>query len=170
MRLDLSRNLPRGKVEDVSEGLKALFIRHLRSEGLPLTRQRARVLEEVLRARGHFGAEELCHRLGAGEDRVSRATVYRSLDLLVGAGVIQKLRLEEDHFRFELTRIGKHHDHLLCERCGQVIEFYSEKIEDLQGEICRGVAFEPADHSLVIYGTCERCREDSTKEAPREGE
>ena len=111
----------------------------------------------MLKTRGHFGVEDLCLRLGAGPDKVSRATVYRALELLVGAGVVQRLRLSEDHVRFELARIGAHHDHLICEICGQVIEFYSEKIEGLQNEICKEMDFSAGGHSLVIYGYCERC-------------
>jgi Fur family ferric uptake transcriptional regulator len=141
----------------VVEGLKSVFIKHLKSKGLILTRQRARVFEEVLKAKGHFGAEDLCLRLGAGPDKVSRATVYRALELLVGARVVQRLRLSEDHVRFELARAGAHHDHLVCAICGQVIEFFSEKIEGLQNEICEDMDFTAAGHSLVIYGYCERC-------------
>jgi Fur family ferric uptake transcriptional regulator len=141
----------------VVEGLKSLFINHLKSKGLILTRQRARVFEEVLKAKGHFGAEDLCFRLGVSPEKVSRATVYRSLELLIGAGVVQRLRLSEDHVRFEIARVGAHHDHLICAVCGQVIEFYSEKIEGLQNEICDERGFSAAGHSLVIYGYCERC-------------
>ncbi len=140
-----------------AQGHKSQFVKHLRSKGLPFTPQRARVLDAVVEARGHFAAEDLYMRLGLGPGRVSRATVYRTLDLLVECGVVQKVRLDEEHFRFELARIGKHHDHLVCERCGQVIEFFSGKIEGLQQEICKGVRFSPAGHTLVIYGLCERC-------------
>jgi Fur family ferric uptake transcriptional regulator len=143
--------------EELTDGVKSQFVKYLKSKGLLLTRQRARVLEEVTRAGGHFGAEELCLRLCAGDQRVSRATVYRALDLLVGAGVVEKLRLGEDQYRFELNRAGEHHDHLICVRCGHVIEFFSEKIEGLQDEICRGMSFTPGGHSLVIYGLCLRC-------------
>lgn len=122
-----------------------------------MTPQRSRILEEVLRTRGHFGAEDLCHRLMTDPVKVSRATVYRALELLIDCGVVQRVRLEEDHVCFEVTRIGKHHDHLICGRCGQVIEFYSEKIEGLQNEVCRGINFVPEGHSLVIYGCCDRC-------------
>jgi Fur family ferric uptake transcriptional regulator len=142
----------------MTHSLKSLFIQYLRARSLPLTPQRERILDEVLRIEGHFGAEGLCQRLGAGQDRVSRATVYRALDLLVASGVVQKLRFGEDHYRFELTRLGKHHDHLVCGRCGRVIEFFNAKIEELQKDICREVSFAPAGHSLVIFGLCQSCR------------
>ncbi len=141
------------------DGVKSQFVKYLKSKGLLLTRQRAKVLEEVTRTRGHFGAEDLCLRLCAGDKRVSRATVYRALDLLVGAGVVEKLRLGEDQYRFEISKAGAHHDHLICVRCGEVIEFFSEKIEGLQDEICKDMSFTPGGHSLVIYGLCLRCGE-----------
>ena len=140
------------------EALKSLFVNYLRSQGLPFTRQRERVVDEVLKADGHFGAEDLCQRLAVGQRRVSRATVYRALELLVASGVLQKLSFGEDHYRFERTPIGRHHDHLVCGRCGRVIEFFNAKIEELQDDICREVGFFPEGHSLVIFGLCRSCR------------
>jgi Fur family ferric uptake transcriptional regulator len=142
----------------MAEALKSQFIKYLKSQNLPLTPQRERVIDEVLRIEGHFGAEELCQHLGIGEDRVSRATVYRALELLVASGVLQKLRFGEDYFRFERMQIGRHHDHLVCGRCGRVIEFFNAKIEELQNDICKEVSFSPAGHSLVIFGLCKSCR------------
>jgi Fur family ferric uptake transcriptional regulator len=168
LRLHLNRKLVRAYCEDgdkVPETVKSQFVNYLKSKGLLLTRQRARVLEEIARTRGHFGAEDLYLRLCAGEERVSRATVYRALDLLVGAGVVEKLRLGEDQYRFEVSKEGAHHDHLICVRCGHVIEFFSEKIEGLQDEICRGMSFTPGGHSLVIYGLCLRCGELAADES-----
>ena len=125
---------------------------------MPFTPQRERVVDEVLRADGHFGAEDLCQRLAVGRRRVSRATVYRALELLVASGVLQKLSFGEDHYRFERTPIGRHHDHLVCGRCGRVIEFFNAKIEELQNDICKEVGFSPEGHSLVISGLCKDCR------------
>lgn len=148
----------------MSKALKYRFINYLKSKDLLLTRQRARVLEEVMRTSGHFGAEDLCLRVCSGEPRVSRATVYRALDLLVGSGIVEKVRLGEDQYRFELSKEGTHHDHLICVRCGQVIEFFSEHIEGLQDEVCKGMKFTPGGHSLVIYGLCLRCGEAAGEE------
>ena len=147
----------------MTQALKSLFIQYLRARNLPLTPQRERVLNEVLRAKGHFGAEELCQRLSAGKDRVSRATVYRALDLMVASGVVQKMRFGEDYYRFEQTPLGRHHDHLVCGRCGRVIEFFNAKIEELQSDICKEVSFAPAGHSLVIFGLCQSCRASTTR-------
>lgn len=152
------------------DALKSRFIKHLKEQRLPLTPQRERVLEVVLRTDGHFGAEELCRRLGFGEDRVSRATVYRALDLLVAAGVVQKMRFGEDYYRFERTSVGRHHDHLVCGRCGRVIEFFNAKIEDLQNDICKEVSFTPAGHSLVIFGLCKNCCASGPHEQSNEKE
>jgi Fur family ferric uptake transcriptional regulator len=144
------------------ESLRSIFIKYLRAQRLPFTPQRERVLDEVLRTEGHFGAEDLCLRLTLGRERVSRATVYRALDLMVASGVVQKMRFGEDYYCFERTQVGAHHDHLVCGRCGRVIEFYNAGIEEMQNEICREVSFTPAGHSLVIFGLCNKCRASAT--------
>jgi Fur family ferric uptake transcriptional regulator len=154
----------------MAEALKSLFIKYLKSEKLPFTPQRERVLDEVLRVDGHFGAEELCQRLGVGQDRVSRATVYRALELLVASGVVQKMRFGEDYYRFERTPVDRHHDHLVCGSCGRVIEFFNEKIEELQNDICKEVSFSPAGHSLVIFGLCKSCLTSGSHEQSSENE
>jgi len=137
--------------------LKPLFLKHLRSRGLPVTPQRMKVLEEVLRQGGHFGAEELTRAIQRRGGSVSRATVYRTLELLAECGIVRKLRLGEERFRYEVTSIEAHHDHLVCASCGRVIEFFEKGIEDLQDEICREANFTPFGHTLVIYGRCETC-------------
>ena len=89
--------------------------------------------------------------------KTSRATVYRSLDLLVECGVVRKHQLGSSRHLYEHMHVGQRHDHLFCRECGRVVEFVSPGIEALQNEICRAHGFEPHLHSLQITGLCREC-------------
>jgi Fur family ferric uptake transcriptional regulator len=94
--------------------------------------------------------------LDAGED-VGLATVYRVLTQFEGAGLVTRHHFEGGQSVFELNR-GSHHDHLVCVRCGKVVEFVEATIEARQEAIARRHGFSIEDHSLVIYGVCPQCR------------
>ena len=91
--------------------------------------------------------------------KISRATVYRNLDLLVECGLARKQRLGRRRFLYEHVHAGQHHDHLVCTGCGRVVEFVSPGIAALQTEICRAHGFVPSRHTLQINGLCNRCAE-----------
>jgi len=137
---------------------KARFFAFLAQRGLKLTRQREAVVNEVFQDTGHFEAEEIVHRLKGNRLRVSRATVYRTLELLKECQLVEKLDFGTPHSFYEHIQPGEHHDHLICERCGRVIEFHNARLEQLQEEICRSFDFVESHHSLRIFGLCNRCR------------
>jgi Fur family ferric uptake transcriptional regulator len=127
-----------------------------------MTRQRVLVFDAVFRVHGHVDAEELAGHLRKPGSRVSRASVYRTLDLLAEAGLVKPTRLGERQRFYEHVHGGEHHDHLVCEVCGRLIEFYSPEIEKLQEKVCRENSFEPARHTMIVYGVCEECRRKKT--------
>lgn len=137
---------------------KSLFTRFLRLKKLKLTRQREAVFNIIFSGEGHFEAEELVHQLKNGPVRVSRATVYRTMELLRECQLVQKLELGGTGSLYEQVQPGGHHDHLICLGCGRVIEFHDDKLERMQGEICRGYDFAETHHSLRIFGKCGQCR------------
>lgn len=131
--------------------------RRLREQGLRLTRERRAVLDWALRDPGHFDAEQLCDALRREGLRVSRATVYRTLASLVDAGVLRRHPIGHRKVFYE-PAVGKtHHEHLVCLRCGEILEFVEEEIEKLQDAVCREHGFEPLRHILQIYGICGAC-------------
>jgi len=134
------------------------FEAYLASRGLRLTEQRRAIFEEVFRHHGHLDAEELVGRLRAMGKQASRATVYRTLDLLVEAGLVKPLRLTTEQRYFEHVHAGEHHDHLVCIECNRIFEFYSEELEECQARICDETDFTPKRHTMVIYGICSECR------------
>jgi len=135
----------------------------LRSRGLRLTAQRRIVFEEVFRHHGHLDVDELVARLRRLGKRASRATVYRTLDLLAEAGLVKHMRLGTSQRRFEHVHSGEHHDHLVCLRCGEIFEFLSPELEDCQSRICRETGFAPERHTMVIFGVCAKCREKESR-------
>lgn len=136
---------------------KKVFEEFLRQRGLRFTREREAIVDDVMGRKGHFDPEELYLSLRGKDRRVSRASVYRTLPLMLEAGIVEQVERSDKQTRYERTIGVAHHDHMLCVSCGKVIEFYSEGIERLQDEICRVHGFAGVSHSLEITGYCRRC-------------
>lgn len=136
---------------------KEAFLNFLAAKRLKLTRQRQAVVDEIFSDSGHFEAEELVERLKISRTRVSRATVYRTLELLRECQLVEKLDFGTPRSFYEHVPPGEHHDHLICTRCGNVIEFHNDRLEALQQEICSNFGFQDSHHSLRIFGLCSKC-------------
>lgn len=132
--------------------------RFLRRQGLRSTRARQTIVETLLDAEGHFTADELLDRIRAGDARVSRASVYRTLAILVEGGFVESREFERGQLRYEVMVGQHHHDHLICNGCGEIIEFECEEIEELQRGIARLHDYELEHHSLRLFGRCPACR------------
>jgi Fur family ferric uptake transcriptional regulator len=135
------------------------FEAFIRKKGLKLTSQRRRILKRVFATSRHFTAEEAHDWFRRGRDDVSRATVYRTLTLLVEGGFLDQLDLGGETKRYEHMLGREHHDHLLCNRCGTVVEFQEPRIETLQDEVAVKHGFRIASHSLRLFGICRKCIE-----------
>ncbi len=138
----------------------------LRSRGLRLTSQRLAVFEEVFRYHGHLDADEIAERVRGQAKGASRATVYRTLDLLVEAGLVKSIRLGSSQHFYEHVHKEEHHDHLVCLKCGGIFEFYSPELEETQDRICREINFTPQRHNMVIFGICEKCKKKGKGKKP----
>jgi Fur family ferric uptake transcriptional regulator len=120
------------------------------AKGLRMTEQR-RVIARVLgRSQDHPDVEELHKRASAIDDKISLATVYRTMRLFEDAGIIERHEFGDGRSRYEQVP-GEHHDHLIDLRSGKVIEFRSEQIERLQEEIARRHGYKLVDHRLELY-------------------
>lgn len=137
---------------------KDLFHQHLAARGLRRTPQRDAVLKEFLRQRRHCSAEELYDSLRRKRQRVGYSTVYRTLQLLADCGLAREVQFEDGITRFERLYGQDHHDHLVCLKCGRLIEFSDPTIERVQDEVATQHDFEPQHHRMEIYGLCNRCR------------
>ena len=133
------------------------FREYLTEAGLRCTSERRLILEEVFRRHDHFEAEDIVLGLRGTGVRVSRASVYRTLPLLVESGLLRQVHSDEKHGHYEHIFGHDHHDHLICARCGNTIEFKDEGIEKLQDRVCARHGFTPANHRLEIHGICAAC-------------
>src|ERR687884_907763 len=133
------------------------FQQFLFKQGLKLTRERAALLREIFATHYHFEADELLFKMKQKNVKISRATVYRTLELLVKSGLVRRVHLGEDHYHYEHVSGNSHHDHLVCTACGMVIEFHDPELEQRQREICARKRFTPTFHNLQILGVCDDC-------------
>ncbi|HEX7150072.1 MAG TPA: transcriptional repressor [Thermoanaerobaculia bacterium] len=136
----------------------ARFQRFLTDQGQKLTTERAALVREIFSTHYHFEADELLFKMKQKDVKISRATVYRTLELLVKSGMVRRVHLGEDHYHYEHVTGNSHHDHLICTTCGNVIEFHDELLEQRQREICEKKKFTPTFHNLQILGVCDACR------------
>lgn len=136
---------------------RQIFLDFLREGGLRVTAERLALFDEVFEQHGHVDAERILRAMKSKGMKISRATVYRNLELLVSCGLVKKYRLGHDRYLFEHLHPGQQHDHLVCEGCGRVVEFISPGIRALQREICKAHDFDPDQHTLKISGRCLIC-------------
>lgn len=136
---------------------ETIFKEFLERKGLKLTKERRAILAEMLSFHGHFDPEEILIRLRKRGSRVSKASIYRTIHLLVENGLIEKVIKNDKHAHYEYTYGHTHHDHMICTRCGKIIEFYSPALEVLQEELCKKERFKGITHTLEIKGCCKRC-------------
>lgn len=134
------------------------FQGYLKQRGLKWTPERERVLREALNTEGHFEAEDLAFRLRKKGVRVSKATVYRTLPLLVKAGLLKEVIHGEKHQHFEHVREGEGHDHMICLKCGTIMEFKNDALRRLEKKIFAEYDFEPQKVVIEIFGYCKNCR------------
>ncbi len=134
------------------------FRRWLRDHNQPLTRQREQVAEEVFTAGGHVSVEELRGRLEARGARVGLATIYRTMDTLVTSGLVRGQDFGEGFRRFEPVGPRSGHEHLVCDRCGRMIEFNSERLERMLQLLADEQGFQPDRHRVEVHGVCRECR------------
>jgi Fur family ferric uptake transcriptional regulator len=137
---------------------RKVFKNFLTERGQKLTKEREAILKEIFSFRGHFEPETLYLQIRESGLKASRASVYRTLNLLYECGLIDMVRKTEHGTIYECTYGHKHHDHMLCVRCGKVIEFFSEDLERLQEELCKKQNFEGTNHTLEIRGYCKECQ------------
>ncbi len=129
----------------------------LKDAGLKITLPRVKILQILESAKvHHVSAEDVYKLLLANDEEIGLATVYRVLTQFEQAGLVSRHNFEGGHSVFELSS-EKHHDHIVCVRCGRVEEFIDSQIEQRQEEVARELGFQLTDHHLNMYGLCPDC-------------
>ena len=132
--------------------------KELRKAGLKVTLPRVKILQILENSDNkHLSAEDVYKALIGAEEDVGLATVYRVLTQFESAGLVMRHHFEGGHSIFELTSVD-HHDHIVCNNCGKVEEFYDEIIEGQQEQIAKKYGFKITDHSMYLYGICQECQ------------
>ncbi|OUW63034.1 MAG: hypothetical protein CBD58_00745 [bacterium TMED198] len=127
------------------------FKRILKSENLKVTPQRLSILKEAVMPKGHRDIEQIMHDLIDSGIKVSRATLYRTLDILHTNGFIRKMNIGDGADRYETKIDSPHHDHMICIETGKIIEFTSDKIESIQEKIAKDNGYKIVKHIHQLF-------------------
>ena len=141
--------------EETIDLVKEIFSSYLKEHNQRQTPERFMVLKEIYQADGHFDADDIFFNMKDGGTRVSRATVYNTLDLLVECGLVQRHQFGKNQYYYERSYAYQQHDHMICKECGVVIEFCDPRILEIQSLMEKIHDFNVDGHSLHLFGTCK---------------
>ena len=136
-----------------------VFRQWIKEQGLKATAQREDIAQVFFSIHRHISVEELYSEVRRVNPHVGYATVYRTLKLLKECGLAAERHFADGQARFENLEAERHHDHLICERCGRIVEFVQPQIEQLQEKVAERFGFVATNHKMEIYGICQECRE-----------
>ena len=134
------------------------LLAYLNEKKLNVTQQRLQIANLFLALPGHHTLEEIYLAVREKTSNIGQTTVYRTIKLLCDAGLAREIRLEDNSSRYESNVDRGHHDHMLCQQCGKLVEFVNDDIERLQEQIAEQYGFTLEGHHLLLFGTCGECR------------
>ena len=147
--------------------LKERWQTYVQDRKLNTTSQREAIVEQFLRTKDHISIDELLARVRKRQPKVGYATVYRTVKLLVDSGLAVERQFGDGQARYEV--VGDHHDHLICMKCGLILEFEDDDIERLQDKIAERLGgFTVLRHRHELYGLCAKAAGDAAGSCPRE--
>lgn len=139
----------------IMKEVRGIFTSHLEAHQLRKTPERYAILDEIYKRTDHFDAEALFIHMKNQNYRVSRATVYNTLDLLVNCDLIKKHQFGKNLAQYEKSYGFKQHDHLICNDCGKVVEFCDPRIQQIKNMMGEVLKFKVTHHALNLYGNCD---------------
>jgi len=143
---------------DVQTTVKEIFSEYIGRKGHRKTPERFAILDEVYARDGHFDVESLYIHMKNHSYRVSRATLYNTMELLLDCGLVIKHQFGKNIAQFEKAYSCKQHDHIICTTCGRVDEFCDPRIHEIEKTVSNVMKYRISHHSLYFYGTCKKCQ------------
>lgn len=142
----------------VQQRVHRIFSDYLENCGHRKTPERFAILKEIYAQEGHFDIEHLYKRMKQAQYRVSKATLYNTMELLLDAQLVRKHQFGTSQAQFERAHSFRQHDHVICGSCGRVEEFCDPRIQNVRSTVAEVLGFRISHHSLHIFGTCKECR------------
>jgi Fur family ferric uptake transcriptional regulator len=155
--------------EQAASPFLRLFSRYLRDRGLPVTHQRTAVADVVFESEGQLSVDDIERALRERGERIGKATIYRTLDLLVRSRLVEEHDFGEGFKRYEQRLSGRPvNEHMICVECGTVTKFESPELYQIESRVRSEYGFIPVRRRLEIYGLCKACQ-DAGVELTTEG-
>jgi Fur family ferric uptake transcriptional regulator len=148
----------------INEKAEEIFRGFLKEAKNRITPERFEVMEYALSYDGHFGADDLFIKMKNSKSRVSRATVYNTLELLVQCNLLSKRNFGDYLSRYESNFKRQQHDHLICVDCGKIVEFSDSRVSSIPAKICNELGFELDSYSFNLFARCKNkknCKKDN---------